>query len=333
MSFGFSVGDFITAGKLIADISSSLRDVGGSVSEYQELLRELDSLQRALLHIDKLKAQASQQPAINGIKCAALMCQHPLTEFLTRIRKYDGSLGVGQSKSKISDWKNKARWKIYKREEAIKLRTYLNIYIGSINMLLMTHGLELMDIAAGQSITAQETLQQKIGDSQTAIIDVKNQVLEQNSILQKNKSVLGQIFDAISGDVGTQLKGLINAVGKVWSINLLVYSIILRWEAQISRPDIRFTWFQILVKLEDPLGRCFPIPSEYDHAEVSAVIKAHFKDGLCCRLVAAARYELFNVQRSCAQLTSKDWTGFLPRCICKDGSYCGEEIHARGTLS
>jgi hypothetical protein len=59
MSFGFSVGDFIAAGKLISDIINSLSDVGGSKSEYQELVRELESLQFALRHLDKLLLQRS----------------------------------------------------------------------------------------------------------------------------------------------------------------------------------------------------------------------------------------------------------------------------------
>lgn len=37
MSFGFSIGDFITVGKIISDIISALRD---SKSEYQALIRE-----------------------------------------------------------------------------------------------------------------------------------------------------------------------------------------------------------------------------------------------------------------------------------------------------
>jgi len=31
-------------------------------------------------------------------------------------------------------------------------------------------------------------------------------------------------------------------------------------------PDLRFTWVQAPVKLEDALGRIIPVPSEYDWA-------------------------------------------------------------------
>jgi len=55
MSFGFSVGDFIAAGTLIKDIVTCLKDSGGAVSQYQELMRELDGLQHALDKIERLK--------------------------------------------------------------------------------------------------------------------------------------------------------------------------------------------------------------------------------------------------------------------------------------
>jgi hypothetical protein len=55
MSFGFSVGDFIAVGKLIGEIISSLQTIGGAKSEYQELIREFDSLHTALRSLAQLE--------------------------------------------------------------------------------------------------------------------------------------------------------------------------------------------------------------------------------------------------------------------------------------
>lgn len=74
MSFGFSVGDFLAAGTLIADITNSLREAGGSKSEHQELLRELESLNHALKHLDKLPTDGASAN-LESIKFAALSCQ------------------------------------------------------------------------------------------------------------------------------------------------------------------------------------------------------------------------------------------------------------------
>jgi hypothetical protein len=91
MSFGLSLGDFIAVGSVIADIVGSLKDAGGAKSDYQELIRELESLDRALKHVDRLQGVGA-----DGVKCAALMCRYPLEDFMTKIRKYEKSIGINE---------------------------------------------------------------------------------------------------------------------------------------------------------------------------------------------------------------------------------------------
>ena len=47
---------------------------------------ELDGLQRALNGVEHLKGTPEQTPAINGIRCAALIRQYPLSEFQTKLK-------------------------------------------------------------------------------------------------------------------------------------------------------------------------------------------------------------------------------------------------------
>ncbi|KAF7893992.1 hypothetical protein EAF00_007506 [Botryotinia globosa] len=54
MSFGFSVGDFIAVGEIIATLVEGLRETGGSKSDYQEPVRELQSLEKALKHVGNI---------------------------------------------------------------------------------------------------------------------------------------------------------------------------------------------------------------------------------------------------------------------------------------
>ncbi|KAI9879741.1 MAG: hypothetical protein M1830_007366 [Pleopsidium flavum] len=138
MSFGFSVGDFVAAGKLIASIISGLRSVGGSASEYQELERELHGLQRALSEIEHLRGTQEQQISINAIKCAALNCQYVLEEFAEKVTKYKKSLGFGERAGKLRKLERKARWRLEMKDAVLKLRAYLIAHVGSINMRLMT---------------------------------------------------------------------------------------------------------------------------------------------------------------------------------------------------
>lgn len=71
MSFGFSVGDFIALGKLIVDITTCLKNVGGSKSEYRDVVLELEYLQKALAHLDRLRPQGDSL-GTDSIKYAAL---------------------------------------------------------------------------------------------------------------------------------------------------------------------------------------------------------------------------------------------------------------------
>jgi hypothetical protein len=74
MSFGFSVGDFITAAELIGQVISALREVGGSASQYQHLTLKLGFLSRALRDVNRLEDAEGLQATVEAIKTTALSC-------------------------------------------------------------------------------------------------------------------------------------------------------------------------------------------------------------------------------------------------------------------
>jgi hypothetical protein len=130
MAFGFSVGDFLAMGKLIADITNSLREAVGSKSEYQELLRELEYLNHALKHLDKFPTNGASAN-LESIKFAALRCQQPLEQFLGKIKKYDKALGICGGANPIKKTADKLRWAFGEKDEIKKLQSYpvTRIYI------------------------------------------------------------------------------------------------------------------------------------------------------------------------------------------------------------
>lgn len=138
MSFGFSAGDFITIATLINNIVSALST--SSTAEYHELLLELHGLQRALNEIEHLNGPPSQEPAINAVKVAALMCQYPLDDFASKLKKYEGlDLNIKTNDgSRINTWRLKLQWGFTMEEEVQKLRAYLMVHVGSLNMRLTT---------------------------------------------------------------------------------------------------------------------------------------------------------------------------------------------------
>ena len=181
MSFGFSVSDFITVYKLITDITSSLND---AKSEYQELLRELEGLGRALRYLDKLQPGSASgggggrasAATLDSIKCAALTCRHPLEEFLRKIKKYDDTLGIAaqSSASRIKGVLRRVDWVWSKKDEIQKLQSYLNVHVGTINMLLLEHGLENLDVFSNQSEENQRDMQKSLENANAMMVEIES---------------------------------------------------------------------------------------------------------------------------------------------------------------
>lgn len=138
MSFGFAVGDFIAAGKLIRDIVSILRTAARA--EYQELILELHGLQQALNHVEQLRVPPERQIAITSVKAAALTCTFVLDEFAKKLKRFE-DLSVQVRASKATLWAQKLRWGFTMDDEVRKLRTYLLSHVGYLNMRLATEGL------------------------------------------------------------------------------------------------------------------------------------------------------------------------------------------------
>ena len=174
------------------------------------------SLKRALIQVDKLKGRGDQAIAIDQIKCAALTCRYPLEGFLAKIQKYEKSLGLGKSVGRIKDAGRKLQYAFGKKDEADTLRNYLNIHIGIINMLLVTQGLEMLDVASEQTDKNQEELRDRIEGSSRELRVVKGNVEAQTLAVRENNSLIRKLFWMVSGEVAAPLKSLGQTVAKVW---------------------------------------------------------------------------------------------------------------------
>lgn len=209
MSFGFSAGDFVAAVKIIADLITCLKDVGGSRDDYQELIRELESLDRTLKHIDTIS-----DPRANRVKCAALMCRHPLEEYLQKVQKYSRSLGLSHTANKAIGYTRSAQWMLTEKNEARRLRTYLSLHIGSIDMSLATLGLEILQGVA--TTENQKDFNRRLENTSRAIGQLSTGVDSQAELVRGNRTILAKLFDVVRGDVVAPLKVLGDLVTTTW---------------------------------------------------------------------------------------------------------------------
>lgn len=148
MSFGFAVGDFIAAGKLIKDIADILRT--SARREYQELMLELDGLQRALHQIEHLHAPPDRQTSVQSIKIAALICTHVLDEFAGKLKKFE-RLADRSDKTRLRYWTLKLQWGFTMADEVRNVRAYIAAHVASLNMRLLTEGLLVNSFSHGTS--------------------------------------------------------------------------------------------------------------------------------------------------------------------------------------
>jgi hypothetical protein len=93
MSFGFSVGDFITALEVVATVIGALRATGKAASQYRGLLKQLHSLQTALLAVQGLDIDESLVPFESALRQAASQCLGTMADFWGKLQKYRPHLG------------------------------------------------------------------------------------------------------------------------------------------------------------------------------------------------------------------------------------------------
>lgn len=137
--FGFSVGDFIAVGQLIQQVTVELRENGESASEYQHLIIELESLDRALKQLYTLRPAKHELLQLNAIRATALLCQIPLREFLAKISKFDQRLGTWNSTDqRFKGFHRRMQWRLAYQDDVKELRTKLGSHVATISLLLMT---------------------------------------------------------------------------------------------------------------------------------------------------------------------------------------------------
>ena|SRR5579862_4674727 len=140
-AFGCSAGDFITAVGLIVKVSKALKESGGAPEDYQQVVQELNALELILLQLEALKPSDENVGYVNAIRCLALACRHLLEAFLTKIKKFENSLGVQSTRNRLMSSQRKAQWAVFMSAEVPKLRAVFVAKVLSIQTLLESSNL------------------------------------------------------------------------------------------------------------------------------------------------------------------------------------------------
>jgi len=131
MSFGLSVGDFLTGAELAYKLVQCLSAAKSSASEYQELMVELNVVHKVLLQVDQLRA-ANQlaQATTNSLVFTVAYTIDAMDSFLAAYESYSVSLQRDGSGNVLKDTWKKGFWalKMPHRVRAFRRDHFLAFY-------------------------------------------------------------------------------------------------------------------------------------------------------------------------------------------------------------
>lgn len=141
--FGFSVGDCVAVSLLIKDAVLALDSAHGAAAEYQEIIRELWALDRALLEVIGVSQGFETTVELNALghvaKRTADQCRTCIVNFLDKVKGYRKTLGTAEgSGSRWRDARGKIGWALLRGDEVKAFRTEICAHSQAINMLLIT---------------------------------------------------------------------------------------------------------------------------------------------------------------------------------------------------
>lgn len=338
----------------MAQIVLALSNSNEPAAQYQQLLLELVSLQKALDHLEKLRWRQSngdeesrpsvQYPsneALDSIKFAALACRRPLEAILNKIQKYKKTLG-GESgvdderaglddddrevakmgfnlKTKMGCAARKIQWEFTMKAEVQRLQSYLNLHVSTINMLLAEYGLETMELESTASRETHDKLRDMIDCTQKSIERVSANLDARTALVERTSNDVEKLLGAVT-EWSAPWKAITNMVSAIWEGSLTstlisyhltrssvsthkMHTVLL--DIKESVLDVRWTYFQAPIQVEDALGYKFPVPSEYDFSLLQEITQHRFQDeSEVAFLINQGEYELSYATNSTQILSS-----------------------------
>ena len=144
ISFG-SVGDIICVSLLIKDLVKCLDESRGSSTEYQAVIRELWSLDRALLQVELLLRSYKQSIELSDLwenaNYCVEQCRKCISDYQAKTKKYQGVLQGRGTGNLFKDTTARIRWHVSEKDDLAKFRAEITTLGSSLNLLLITIGM------------------------------------------------------------------------------------------------------------------------------------------------------------------------------------------------
>ena len=114
----------------------------------------------------------------------------------------------------------KAQWAfgLGKQAEVDRLRSYLDIHIGVINMQLIQYGFEKVDVASAERAADHQALKNSMDESVREVKGIRGDVQAQLLPVKEIKTMIQTLLDMLGGDFSAPLEALTGVVTKIWYV-------------------------------------------------------------------------------------------------------------------
>ena len=136
-----SVGDIVSVCLLVKDLVQALQECRGSDREFQQLIKELQSLERALLEVHRLVRDHETTPELYSL-CAAAEeasknCHCSIDRKLKEVKKYQETLRAGGSGNFLKDTRRKLQWGLMEKNDLDRFHAEVTAHVHSLQILLL----------------------------------------------------------------------------------------------------------------------------------------------------------------------------------------------------
>lgn len=270
ITFG-AVGDIISVSLLVKDLVKCLDESRGSSAEYQAVIRELWSLDHALLEVELLLRSCNKSVELSDLctsanRCAE-QCRKCIVDFRDKTKKYQRALQGGGTGNLVRDTTAKIRWHVSEKDDLTKFRAVITAHCSSLNILMATAGVKLTvlnDEGMHKRLEQSDLAHASSSATQTSLlVALNNRFEEANSLLQAAASDTKALGSRIDLDYFRSLGAeLLSFMQNIWRINTMTYNAVASLQARIPAQLDR-SWTQSPVMLEDALGRVTPFHLEF----------------------------------------------------------------------
>jgi hypothetical protein len=131
--FGWSAGDVVLAGKLIAKITKALKETGGARDDYQESIQFLSGLETTLKNLVAAGSVLPQTAAAQETIQQTEKIVNALAPLLRDCRRFESSLGAGTSRSGASQTASRLRWSFRQARAVANLEERISVPLATVN--------------------------------------------------------------------------------------------------------------------------------------------------------------------------------------------------------